>query len=65
MNKKIGDMAELADATDLKSVDCKIVRVQVPLSPTMIKKSELLRLVENNTLQLVIHLLQGLLIAYQ
>ena len=25
-------MAELVDATDLKSVDCKVMRVRVPLS---------------------------------
>ncbi len=30
-------MAELADATDLKSVGCKTVRVQVPLSPNKLR----------------------------
>jgi hypothetical protein len=34
MKSKQGDMAELADAADLKSVGWKTVRVQVPLSPT-------------------------------
>ena len=34
-------MAELADATDLKSVGWKIVRVQVPLSPNFYSLNQL------------------------
>lgn len=30
-----GDMVELADTTDLSSVDYNIVRVQIPLSPPL------------------------------
>ena len=30
----IGAMAELVDARDLKSLDCKIVWVQIPFAPT-------------------------------